>query len=347
MMILALARTSFMPTDAGENMAVSLALAALAFIITTIIGRPYITWLRQHDIGKRVKVELGDVHSSKEGTPTIGGMMFVATAVLLTLTFNLYGRFSMLLPIFVLVSTSILGALDDWSTLIRSEVKDGKESGMAGRYKIIVQSVVAAIAALVMHYPLGLSHIYLPFFGRYNIGWLYIPIAIFVIVAMSNAVNLTDGKDTLAGGLAAIAFVTYGIIAYLQGQLGVVTFCFIMVGAIMGFLWFNANPAQVFMGDAGSLSLGSALAVAAFMTGQWLLLVVVGGVFVAETVSVIMQTTYYKYTRRRYGEPRRLFRRTPIHHHYELTGWSDTQIALRFWLMGMMCGLLGVALALM
>lgn len=351
MMLLILARTSIMPSDAGENMAVSLSLSALAFIVTLIIGRPYITWLRQHNIGKRIRMELGNTHSSKVGTPTIGGLMIVFTVVLLTVMFNLYGRLSMLLPIFVLVSTSILGAIDDKTTLVGSEAQEGDEYGMAGRYKLLVQTTIAAIAAFIMHLPdpygLGLTHIYIPFVGRFNIGWTYIPIAIVVIVAMSNAVNLADGIDTLAPGLSAIAFVSYGIIAYLQGQLGVVTFCFTMVGALMGFLWFNANPAQVFMGDAGSLALGSALAVAAFMTGQWLLLGVVGAVFVAENVSVILQTAYFKYTRKKYGEGRRMFRRTPIHHHFQLLGWSDNQVALRFWLMGMVSGLLGVALALM
>lgn len=348
---LALAKTSIMPMDGGENMAVSLALAALAFVFTVIIGRPYITWLRQHNVGKRIRVELGDTHMSKMGTPTIGGMMIVFTVVILTLAFNTYGRLSMLLPVFVLVSTSILGAVDDMTTLVGSEQKAGQEYGMAGRYKLVVQTLIATIAAFIMHLPgplgLGLSHVYIPLVGRFNIGWFYIPIAIFAIVAMSNAVNLADGLDTLAAGLSAVAFVSYGIIAYLQGQLGVVTFCFVMVGALMGFLWFNANPAQVIMGDAGALALGSALAVAAFMTGQWLLMVVVGFVFVMENVSVIVQTTYFKYTRKKYGEGRRIFRRTPIHHHFQQLGWSDTQVSLRFWLMGMMSGLLGVALALM
>ena len=346
-----LAKTSIMPTDAGENMAVSLALAGLAFVITVIFGRPYVTWLRQNNYGKRIRVESRDTSLSGMGTPTIGGVMFVFTVVLLTVCFNLYGRLSMLLPIFVLVSTCILGVVDDLTTLVGSVSKAGQEDGLAGRYKLIVQTAIAAVAAVIMHLPdpwgLGLTHVYIPLVGRYNIGWFYIPIAIFAIVAMSNAVNLSDGIDTLSAGLSAIAFVSYGIIAYLQGQLGVVTFCFIMVGALMGFLWFNAYPAQVFMGDAGALSLGSALAVAAFMTGQWLLLLVVGAVFVAENVSVIMQTAYYRYTRRKYGEGRRIFLRTPIHHHFQLLGWSDTQVALRFWLLGMMSGLLGVALALM
>lgn len=334
-----------MPHDGDENMAVSLALAGLSFLITLIIGRPMITWLRQHGVGKKIRMELTQ-HMDKAGTPTMGGLMFTFTTVLLTLVFNTAGRLSMLLPLAVLVSVGALGAIDDGMNLI-----EGKGEGMSGRFKMLWLIVIAVVSAFVLHLPapwgLGLHHMYIPYFGRFDIGWLYLPIAAFAIVAMANAVNLTDGLDSLAAGTAAVAFVSYGIIAYQQGQTGVVTFCFIMVGSLMGFLWFNAPPAQVFMGDTGSLALGASLAVAAFMTGQWLLLPVVGGVFVAETLSVMMQTAWFKYTRKKYGEPRRIFRMTPIHHHFEQLGWSRTQIALRFWLMGMMAGLIGCALALM
>jgi phospho-N-acetylmuramoyl-pentapeptide-transferase len=182
---------------------------------------------------------------------------------------------------------------------------------------------------------------YVPFVGQYDIGPLYLPIAVFAIVGTANAVNLTDGLDTQAGGTAAVAFVAYGIIAYLQGQVQVVTFCFMMVGALFGFLWYNAHPAQVFMGDTGSLALGASLATAAFMTGQWLLLPVVGAVFFAVTLSVMIQVLYFKAT-----HGKRFFKMTPLHHHFELLGWSETQITLRFWLIGMAAGLAGVALAL-
>jgi phospho-N-acetylmuramoyl-pentapeptide-transferase len=173
-----------------------------------------------------------------------------------------------------------------------------------------------------------------------------VPLAALAVIATANAVNLTDGLDTLAGGTAAIAFCAYGIIAYQQQQVGVVTFCFTMVGALMGFLWFNAHPAQVIMGDTGSLAIGAALATAAFMTGQWLLLPVVGFVFMLEAISVMLQVGYFKLTRRRCGKGKRLFKMTPLHHHFELLGWSETQVTMRFWMIGMMAGLIGVALAL-
>jgi phospho-N-acetylmuramoyl-pentapeptide-transferase len=216
---------------------------------------------------------------------------------------------------------------------------------MTARFKMGWLVLFGFVAACILHLGtigLGLHHVYVPFLGRFNIGFMYLPIALFVIVGTANAVNFADGLDTLAAGLAAIAFVAYGVIAYRQGQVGVVTFCFTMVGSLLGFLWFNAHPAQVFMGDTGSLAIGSALAVAAFMTGQWLLLPIVGGVFVAEAVSVILQVGYFKAT-----GGKRIFKMTPLHHHFEQSGWSETQITMRFWIVGMMCGLFGVALALL
>jgi phospho-N-acetylmuramoyl-pentapeptide-transferase len=335
-----LASSSIMPRDGNENMAVSLAMAALAFLVTIVIGRPIITYLRQQKVGKKIRLEL-EQHFGKSGTPTMGGIMVILSVVVLTLVFNTVGRLSMLLPIAVLVATGILGGIDDGMNLV-----GGKKEGMSGRVKMVWLNLIGVGAALIMHLPdpygLGLRNIYVPFVGQFDIGWIYVPIAAFAIVSMANAVNLTDGLDTLVAGTAAVAFVAYGIIAYLQGQLGVVTFCFIMVGALMGFLWFNANPAQVFMGDTGALAIGASLAVAAFMTGQWLLLPIVGGVFVAETLSVMIQVTYFKLT-----GGKRVFRMTPLHHHFELIGWSETQIALRFWLVGMMLGLVGVAFALL
>lgn len=341
MMDVALAVNSVMPSDPNENMAVSLALAGLSFIVTILVGRPLITALRQRGVGKKIRIDGPETHMSKTGTPTMGGLMICATVVVLTLVFNTVGRLSMLLPVGVLVAAGILGALDDRMNLV-----GGKSSGMTGRFKMLWLTIFALVAALILHLPdpygLGLHHIYFPFLGRYDISLMYIPVAMFAIIGSANAVNLTDGLDTLSAGTAAIAFLAYGIIAYRQGQLGVVTFCFIMCGSLLGFLWFNAHPAQVFMGDTGSLAVGASLAVAAFMTGQWLLLPIVGFVFLSEAGSVLLQVSYFKLTK-----GKRVFRMTPLHHHFELIGWSETQITMRFWLIGMMAGLLGVALALL
>ena len=336
----ALPLAQVMPQNPEENMAVSLALAALAFAITLIIGRPMVTYLRQQKIGKKIRDEL-TLHVGKTGTPTMGGLMITLSAVFVTVVFNTVGRLSMLLPVTVLLAAGILGAIDDRMNLV-----GGKKSGMTARFKFIWLTAFGVVAAFVLYLPdpfgLGLHHAYVPFFGRYDIGFLYVPIAAFAIVGMSNAVNLTDGLDTLAAITAAIAFCAYGIIAYRQGQLGVVTFCFTMVGALAGFLWFNAHPAQVIMGDTGALAIGAALATAAFMTGQWLLLPVVGAVFIAEMVSVMIQVAYFKAT-----GGKRFFKMSPLHHHFEVLGWSETQVTMRFALAGMMAGLLGVALALL
>lgn len=333
--------SSLMPSDPNENMAVSLALAGMSFMVTIIIGRPMITALRQRGIGKKIRLDGPETHLSKTGTPTMGGMMVCVTAVLITLVFNTVGRLSMLLPVAVLVAAGVLGAIDDRMNLV-----GGKTSGMTGRFKMLWLTLFALVAAVILYAPdpygLGLHHMYFPFLGRYDISVLYIPVAMFAIIGSANAVNLTDGLDTLSAGTAAIAFLAYGIIAYRQGQLGVVTFCMTMCGSLLGFLWFNAHPAQVFMGDTGSLAIGASLAVAAFMTGQWLLLPIVGFVFLAEAGSVMMQVSYFKLT-----NGKRIFRMTPLHHHFELLGWSETQITMRFWLIGMMAGLLGVALALL
>jgi phospho-N-acetylmuramoyl-pentapeptide-transferase len=333
---------SVMPEDPNENLAVSLALAGLAFIVTLIIGRPIVTILKLKKAGKQIRAEGPKSHLLKAGTPTMGGIMISLTVVLLTVVFNLAGRLSMLLPIGILLAAAVLGFFDDRQSLLGA-----KQHGMSARDKFGWQLAIATVAAFILFLPdpygLGLHHVYIPFVGRYSIGWIYVPIAIGTIVAMANAVNFSDGLDSLAGGLAAIAFVAIGVIAYQQGQLGVVTLSFTMVGSLLGFLWFNAHPAQVFMGDTGALALGATMAVAAFMTGQWLLLPIVGIVFVAEIVSVILQVVYF-----RYSKGKRIFRMTPLHHHFELQdGWSETQVTMRFWIVGMMAGLVGVALALL
>ena len=172
------------------------------------------------------------------------------------------------------------------------------------------------------------------------------PIAMFIIVGYGNAVNLTDGLDGLAGLIAATAFAGYGAIAHLQGQIFLVRFCFTIVGALFAFLWYNVHPAELFMGDTGSLALGATLGTVALMTSQWLLLPVVALIPLAETISVILQVFYFKYTRRRFGQGQRLFKMSPLHNHFELLGWSETQVVQRFWLVGLLAAMAGVALAL-
>ncbi|GIW08251.1 MAG: phospho-N-acetylmuramoyl-pentapeptide-transferase [Dehalococcoidia bacterium] len=317
-------------------MAYALLVAALAFLIGLAWGRPLIRFLIKHRIGKQIRAEGPTSHSIKAGTPTMGGLLIFITVFIVTVPLNLIGRLSMLVPLGVLVASGILGAVDDLLNLA-----GGEKTGLTARFKFVWLLCIAGVAALALHFGLRLDKINIPFVGGYSLGLLYIPIAVFVIMGASHAVNLTDGLDGLAGGLAAQAFAAYGVIAYLQGQSYLVTFSFTVAGAILAFLWFNAHPAQVFMGDTGSLALGGTLGVVALMTGQWLLLPVVGLLFVITTLSVILQVGYFKLSR-----GKRLFKMAPLHHHFELIGWPETWIVTRYWLVGMLCSMVGVALAL-
>lgn len=324
-------------------MAYSLTLGVLSFLLAVIWGGPLIALLKQLKIGKEIRVEGPTTHLVKMGTPTMGGLMIVIPVLVITLVLNignllglnLLGR-SILMPMGVLVAFSALGAVDD---LMGVKIMP---SGMLARHKLLWQIVFSAATAIFLHYVLALRSIAVPSIAeKIDIGWVYIPVAMFIIVGMSNAVNLTDGLDGLAGSIAAVAFTAYGVIAFLQGQIWLVAFTFTLVGAILAFLWYNAHPAELFMGDTGSLSIGATLAVVALMTGQWLLLPIIGFVFVAEAASVILQVSYFKLT-----NGKRLFRMSPIHHHFELMGWSETHVTQRFWLVGILSAMLGIALAL-
>jgi len=324
-------------------MAYSLTLGTISFLIAVIWGTPLINLLRQWGIGKGIRIEGPSTHQVKKGTPTMGGSMIIIPVLVITgvlnianvLGFNLIGQ-SILVPMGAMLAFGVLGAIDD---LMGVKVIT---TGMMARYKILWQIVFAAIIALFLHYALDLRSIAIPGIEqKIDIGWIYIPIAIFIIVGFSNAVNLTDGLDGLAGSLAAVAFAAYGVIAFLQGQIWLVAFIFTVVGAILAFLWYNAYPAELFMGDTGSLALGATFCVVALMTGQWLLLPVVGFMFVAEAASVMLQVGYFKTT-----GGKRLFKMAPLHHHFELLGWSETQVMQRFWLLGILSAMLGIALAL-
>lgn len=317
-------------------MPLSLALGALAFVVGMIVARPVLLLLSRLDIGKQVSDDAPASHASKTGTLTMGGLIIFVAVFLVTLPFNVAGRLSILLPLGVMVGSGILGAVDDLLSLL-----DTRTRGLASRFKFGWLLLISTVAALVLFLFFNLRSIYVPFAGKFDIGLWYLPIAIIAILGSANALNLTDGLDTLAGGTGAIAFTAYGVIAFLQGQQFLVTFCFTVVGATLAFLWFNAHPARVFMGDTGSLALGATLATVALMTGHWLLLPVVGVVFVMEAGSVLLQVTYFKI-----AGGKRLFLMTPLHHHFELKGWSEPQVTLRFWLLGMIGAILGIALAL-
>jgi len=327
-------------------MAYALTLGTLSFLAAVIWGAPLINLLKERGIGKQIRIEGPSSHQVKTGTPTMGGLMIVVPVFLITAGLNianllgltLIGR-SILVPLGVMVSYALLGGVDDFMG-VRGRRRG---IGLLGRFKFMWQVLLALGTALALYYGLDLHSVALPLVPqRIDIGLWYIPVAMFFIVGFSNAVNITDGLDALAGTTAATAFAAYGVIAYLQGQIYLVTFCFTVVGATLAFLWYNAHPAQLFMGDVGSLALGATLATVALMTGQWLFLPVIGVIFVADTLSVIIQVAYFKLT-----HGKRIFKMAPLHHHFELLGWSETQVVQRFWLVGILAAMLGVALALL
>lgn len=324
-------------------MAYSLTLGTISFLLAVIWGHPFIALLKHYGLGKRIRIEQPSSHQVKTGTPTMGGLMILIPVLVITsilnianlLGFNLIGQ-SVLVPMGVMAAFGALGVIDDLMGIKLLPI------GLLGRYKLLWQLIFSLFTALFLHFALDLRSIAIPGIEeKIDIGLLYIPVAMFIIVGTSNAVNLTDGLDGLAGSIAAVAFTAYGVIAFLQGQIWLVAFVFTVVGALLAFLWYNAHPAELFMGDTGALAIGATLAVVALMTGQWLLLPVVGSVFVAEALSVILQVAYFKLT-----GGQRIFKMSPLHNHFELLGWSETHITQRFWLVGILSAMLGIALAL-
>jgi phospho-N-acetylmuramoyl-pentapeptide-transferase len=337
--------------DVSTGVPFSLSLGAISFLLAVIWGKPFVEVLRRLGIGKQIRVEEPQYHhQTKTGTPTMGGLMVLVPVVLITAGLNLVDLLnlkditgaSILVPLFVMVGFGALGAVDDWEG-IRGLRARGE--GLSPRAKFLAQLVLAGIVTMVMSYgdfafansvALPLFPIVLPIHPT-----LWVPIAMIIIVGFSNAVNLTDGLDGLAGIITASAFAAYGVVALLQQQTFLVGFCFTVVGACFAFLWFNAHPAQLFMGDLGALSLGATLGTVALMTGQWLLLPVIAVIPVAEVTSVILQVGYFKMT-----GGKRLFKMAPLHYHFELLGWSETQVVQRFWLVELLAAIVGIALAL-
>ena len=329
-------------------MAYALTLGAVSFIIAVIWGRPLITQLKRFRIGKQIRIEGPESHQYKTGTPTMGGILIVGWVVLVSLVVNvvvfiqnLEFAESVVIPLGVMVAYSILGGIDDY---LGFHPQPHGEKGMRARVKIWWQLGIALIAAVLLYWVVNNGHGYVgvptvPFL--LDIGIVYVPIAVIIITGTANAVNITDGLDGLAGIIAATAFIAYGIIAFLQGQNFLLTFSMVTVGACFAFLWYNAKPAQMFMGDVGSQALGGALGVVALMTNQWLILPVIAAVPYATMLSTTLQVLYFKAT-----GGKRLFKMAPLHHHFELIGWSETQIVQRWWLVAILATMVGMALAL-
>ena len=323
----------------------AVSLAGLSFMLTVIWGGPLLRVLRHFKIGKQIRVEEPGKHMVKMGTPTMGGVMIILPVMMLTILLNaaaligfkMSGK-SIFVPLITLLAFGILGALDDWEGIHGKR----KGDGMRTRTKFILQWLIAGSLAWALKYVLGAPNLYIPGVQvQIDLGWWYVPIAAFVIVAESNAINFTDGLDGLAGLISVTIFAAYGAIALIQGQNFLAQFSFTMVGALFGFLWFNVHPAQLFMGDTGSLALGATIAVVALMTGQWAILPLITIIPVSEALSVVIQILYFKRT-----NGRRFFKMAPIHLHFELLGWSETQIVQRFWLIGLLAALIAVGLAM-
>jgi phospho-N-acetylmuramoyl-pentapeptide-transferase len=312
-----------------------------AFLLGLVLGAPYIRALRRFRIGQNIRPEGPQTHYVKQGIPTMGGALFIGVTcalwlfVLLLLPETERDVFipQTIVPIGALVFVGVLGAIDD---LVN--VRYG--FGIRGRHKLVWQTIVGLVGAIYIQRHFGVNGVYVPLVGEVQIGEVaFIALALFTIVAMSNGVNLTDGMDGLAGGTAVFAFLSVAFIAAARGFPWLVVFCAAITGAILAFLWFNVHPAEVIMGDTGALALGATLATIALTTGFVLLLPVLGVIFVAETVSVMIQVGAFKL------RGKRVFRMSPLHNHFELIGWAEEKVTIRFWLIGAVAGIVAAILA--
>jgi len=327
-------------------MGLALTVAAATFLLAVIWGGPLIELMRRLRLGKNIRIDGPATHAAKMGTPAMGGILIVAWTLLVSVVVNIVQFVqvleiaeSVIIPLGVMVAYSILGGIDDYQGF-----RQRPGEGMRARFKLAIQLVIALAAAVLLYWMVNDRHgwVAVPTVPvLLDIGILYIPAAVILITGSANAVNLTDGLDGLAGLISATAFVAYGIIAFLQDQQFLVVFSFIVIGATFGFLWYNAKPAQMFMGDVGAQALGGALGVLALMTNQWLIFPVIIAIPVATELSSTLQVLYFKAT-----GGKRLFKMAPLHHHFELIGWSETQIVQRWWLIAMLTAMIGIALAL-
>ena len=314
----------------------ALSVGAMTLTATAIAGRPFLELLRRLKVGKQISEWGPESHQAKAGTPTMGGLLILAAVIGFSVAANLVGRQSIGLPLAVMAALGALGFLDDLGSL-----QDRVRAALNKRVKFIAFVAIGIAAAFGLYEGLELSAANVPYAGRYDLDAWYIPIAVGVVVLTAGGVAVSDGLDGLAAGTSAIAFGAYGIIALTQEQTFLAIFCFTVTGAVLGFLWHNSYPAQMFMGDTGALALGGGLATAAFMTGQWLVLPLIGIVFVLEGTSDVLQVAYYRLT-----GGKRIFRMAPLHHHFEKLNWSEPQVVQRFWLIGILGAVVGTILAM-
>ncbi len=340
------------------------AAAVSALIIAFWFGPKIIRFLKKHQIGESAKLEAPKTHLSKAGTPTMGGLIILCSILIPALLWTDLKNGYVWLIIFVTVSLGTVGFLDDYLKVVKK-----KRKGLIEEYKLIGQIIVGlVVGSIIYFFPQVIdaelwkfkSSTTVPFFKgmEFDLGIMYIPFVMFIIAGTSNAVNLTDGLDGLAAGLVGIVGLTLAVISYISGRIDLSQyltipflrgngelsiFCSAIVGATLGFLWYNAYPAQVFMGDTGSLALGGAIGTICVLIKKELLLPTLGGIFLIEVISVIIQRTYFKYTKRKYGVGRRVFKMAPIHHHFEMLGWPEPKIVTRFYIVAILLMILSLA----
>jgi phospho-N-acetylmuramoyl-pentapeptide-transferase len=342
------------------------AAAVTALLLAFLVGPSIIRRLRAMRVQQGIREGTPDTHQEKASTPTMGGLILLTSSIVPTLLWTRLDNRYVLIALLVTVWMGGIGFLDDYLKL--RQKREGRNNvGLVERYKLAGQVTIGLLVGLILwRFPLSslpAASTTLPFFkyvlivpAAAALAWLYVLWVTFILTGVSNSVNLTDGLDGLAAGLSAIALTTFALFAYVIGRVDasaylqlfylrdageLTVYCMALVGACIGFLWFNTHPAQVFMGDTGALALGGAIGAIAILLKSEFLLLFVGGVFVAETVSVILQRLVFKYRRRRFGEEfakqHRLFRRAPLHHHFELRGWTEPQVVVRFWILGILC----------
>ena len=317
-------------------------LALLAFLIA-IVWTPLLTnFLYKNKIGKRIRDSknapiFAKMHEKKAGTPTMGGILIWVTAAVLTLIFNLE-RSSTWLPLFCLVAVGIVGAVDDlWN--VKGRGPNG--GGLGFLQKFLLYTLIAAVGAWWFYFKLDWNSIHIPAVGDFIIGAWYIPLFIIVLVWMAFSSNETDGLDGLAGGIFALSYGAYAIIALVEGKSGLAAFCATIMGGLFAFLWFNIPPARFFMGDTGSMALGMTLGVIAFLTNSVVVLPIITLVFLIEGLSFIIQ-----FTSKKLRNGKKVFLSSPIHHHFEAIGWPEYKITMRFWIIGAVAAMTGMAIAI-
>jgi phospho-N-acetylmuramoyl-pentapeptide-transferase len=331
-------------------------LSVASFVVSLLLTPAWSGFLYRHKLGKSIRDAasapiMAALHAKKSGTPTMGGVLIWGSVALVALAcaalaaaipswsgLNFLSRSGTWVPFSAMIASAFVGLIDDYWNIRKIGPAGG---GLRMRHRLLLYTAIAAVGAWWFFFKLDWSVVHIPLDGTPDLGWLFIPFFIFVVIACSNAVNLTDGLDGLAGGILATSFAAFGAIAFFEGKYDLAAFCGVIVGALTSFLWFNVNPARFFMGDTGAMSLGVTLAIVAFLVNQVLLLPVIGFVFVVETLASIIQIISKK------TRGKKIFLSTPLHHHLEAKGWPEQKVVMRFWIIGAVTAVVGLVLALL